>query len=84
MRHRRIFRAQGGKCYYCDVELVSSGESKNDPRERTLDHVIPRFWGGLTIPENLVYACKKCNMAKGHKYRPSLESWIIDDRLGVV
>jgi 5-methylcytosine-specific restriction endonuclease McrA len=31
----------------------------------TLDHVVPRLKGGLTMRENLVPACRRCNGAKG-------------------
>jgi 5-methylcytosine-specific restriction endonuclease McrA len=31
----------------------------------TLDHVVPRIAGGLTVAENLVPACRRCNGAKG-------------------
>jgi 5-methylcytosine-specific restriction endonuclease McrA len=31
----------------------------------TLDHVVPRIGGGLTVAENLVPACRRCNGAKG-------------------
>ena len=31
----------------------------------TLDHVLPRLKGGLTVRENLVPACRRCNGAKG-------------------
>jgi len=31
----------------------------------TLDHVLPRLKGGLTVRENLVPACRPCNGAKG-------------------
>ena len=31
----------------------------------TLDHVLARLKGGLTVRENLVPACRRCNGAKG-------------------
>jgi 5-methylcytosine-specific restriction endonuclease McrA len=31
----------------------------------TLDHVVPRLRGGLTVAHNLVPACRRCNGAKG-------------------
>ena len=39
----------------------------NDPRIRTVDHLIPKFLDGPSIPSNLVYACKGCNEEKGHQ-----------------
>ena len=44
------------KCYYCECELTD--------KNRTLDHMYPRRWGGISIPENLVPSCKNCNQDK--------------------
>lgn len=44
------------KCYYCGCELTD--------KNRTLDHMYPRRWGGVSIPENLVPSCKNCNQDK--------------------
>lgn len=44
-------------CHYCGVEL-SDGDGL------TVDHVVPRIVGGLTVPSNLVTACKPCNKEK--------------------
>ena len=68
MRHRRIFRQQNGKCFYCGIKMVPPKMTgPNDSRIRTVDHLIPKFLDGLSIPSNLVYACKGCNEAKGHQ-----------------
>lgn len=41
------------KCSYCgNTEFL------------TLDHLIPRYLGGIDSGENLVYACKTCNSSK--------------------
>ena len=44
------------KCYYCGCELTD--------KNRTLDHMYPRRWGGISIPENLIPSCKNCNRDK--------------------
>ena len=44
------------KCYYCGCELTG--------KKRTLDHMYPRRWGGVSIPENLIPSCKNCNRDK--------------------
>ena len=44
------------KCYYCGCELTD--------KNRTLDHMYPRRWGGVSIPENLIPSCKNCNRDK--------------------
>jgi hypothetical protein len=33
----------------------------------TIDHVIPRSLGGRTVWENVVSACRACNLKKGSK-----------------
>ena len=38
---------------------------KNVPYE--IDHIIPHFFGGETIINNLVLACRSCNRSKGIK-----------------
>ena len=43
-------------CFYCRKEL--------DPSKRTLDHMYPRVFGGVSLPENLVPCCKSCNGSK--------------------
>ena len=45
-------------CYYCGKKL--------DDENRTLDHQYPRDFGGISIPNNLVPCCKKCNEEKGN------------------
>lgn len=41
------------RCYYCGEKL--------DKKSRTLDHLFPRAWGGISIPDNLLPCCRKCN-----------------------
>lgn len=43
-------------CYYCGRELTDAN--------RSLDHMYPRRWGGVSIPENLIPSCKDCNCDK--------------------
>lgn len=50
---KQIFEAWDHECAYC-----------GEPAD-TLDHVIPRFHGGLTIRQNLLAACRSCNGSKG-------------------
>lgn len=33
----------------------------------TIDHLIPKFCGGIDSGENLIYACKECNSSKNKK-----------------
>lgn len=43
-------------CHYCGQELTN--------KNRSLDHMYPRRWGGVSIPENLIPSCKNCNCDK--------------------
>jgi len=44
-------------CQYCGATL---------PRPKlTIDHVLPKVRGGETVWENVVCACKSCNLRKG-------------------
>lgn len=45
-----------GICHYCRTVF--------DPRELTMDHVIPLARGGRTEKFNLVPCCKACNTLK--------------------
>ncbi len=47
-------------CQYC-------GRSVKNPKDRTIDHVIPRSRGGKTVWENVVLCCRKCNLRKGDR-----------------
>jgi len=57
---KQIFEAWDHSCAYC-----------GEPAD-TLDHVVPRLHGGLTIRINLLAACRVCNGSKG---ATSLFTW---------
>ena len=44
------------KCFYCGKAL---GHNK-----RTIDHMYPRVFGGISIPNNMVPSCSSCNSRK--------------------
>ena len=54
-----IFLRDVFQCKYC-----SNTFPKN---ELTLDHVVPKSKGGISSWENVVTACKSCNLDKGNK-----------------
>lgn len=58
-RKRVLFNRDGWKCQYCGTGL--------DWRSVTIDHVVPRAYGGATSWKNCVTSCKRCNTAKGSK-----------------
>ena len=45
-----------GECYYC--------HDRFDPKELTLDHIVPVSRGGRTTRGNCVPCCKECNNRK--------------------
>lgn len=49
-----IYERDSYSCRYC-----------GNAHSLSCDHVIPRKYGGKTIPENLVAACFSCNEIKG-------------------
>lgn len=74
----QILLAWDGRCAYCSVELGG---------RPTIDHVVPKACGGLTVPNNLVACCMACNASKGHQpwlqwyrqqpFRSALGEWAI-------
>lgn len=55
---------RGGRCHYCNRE-GSSAEAGPDDRPWHIDHKTPLARGGEDVEDNLVLACKRCNLAKG-------------------
>jgi len=53
-----IYERQGGKCFWCAVDLHGHYHA---------DHYIPVARGGLTEPANMVASCGPCNMSRGSK-----------------
>lgn len=50
-----VIQRDGGRCRYCGKEVGHAGQ---------IDHVWPHSMGGLTVMENLVLACERCNTGK--------------------
>jgi 5-methylcytosine-specific restriction endonuclease McrA len=55
---KNILRRDGHTCQYC---------GRNGGERLTIDHVIPRSLGGRTVWENVVSACRGCNLRKGNR-----------------
>ena len=45
-----------GKCHYCGRPA--------EPKELTMDHIVPVSRGGRSTKNNVVPCCKECNSAK--------------------
>lgn len=65
-RRHAIYARDEWKCYLCGDQL-SLDAPANDPKELTLDHVLPRSLGGSHDSENLRTACRTCNVLKSNK-----------------
>lgn len=58
-RWRREMVEEDGRCHYCAVPLTFETS--------TLDHKRPLFRFGKTTRDNMVLACRSCNVSKGNK-----------------
>lgn len=58
LTRKNIIKRDGGLCQYC-------GGKRG---QMTVDHVVPKIFGGEDTWENLVCACHECNNRKGHHY----------------
>ena len=52
-------KLQKGKCFYCEKIFK--------PQELSMEHLTPLVRGGLTVKNNIVLSCKKCNFEKKHQ-----------------
>lgn len=52
-----LHKRQGGQCAYC---------ADNIPYEFSLDHIIPKKFGGKNLLVNITLVCLTCNSAKQH------------------
>ena len=55
---KNILKRDAHTCQYC---------GRNGGERMTIDHVIPKSLGGRTVWENVVSACRGCNLKKGNK-----------------
>ncbi|MGH8004239.1 MAG: HNH endonuclease, partial [Limisphaerales bacterium] len=57
LTRKNVIKRDGHACQYC-------GGAHG---EMTVDHVVPKIYGGADSWENLVCACTRCNNLKGDK-----------------
>jgi len=55
---RAIYKRDEGRCMYCGKKVGN---------DWSLDHILAKSRGGLTIWENVCLSCFKCNLKKGSK-----------------
>ena len=60
-----LYARQGGICHYCEramtLRTFTVQQSALEPRDATVEHLVPRVLGGRDTPQNLVAACHECN-----------------------
>lgn len=56
------------KCFYCNKTFSED--------KITLDHFVPQNFGGPTIPNNLLPACKNCNLKKASMLKPFYDKYL--------
>lgn len=62
------------QCYYCKKPLLDS--------EVTVDHLFPEAYGGISVTNNLVPACKVCNNMKADMNEKEYKEWLnIEDKV---
>lgn len=57
-------------CAYCGIDTVARLGTKNTMRKPSADHFYPRSFGGRDTPDNIVMACRLCNLKKGQQIWP--------------
>lgn len=67
------------ECYYCHRKRRASPEQKDKKKyfsTISMDHVIPKNFGGLTIPDNMKPACTDCNSRKGNMFEDEYREYM--------
>ena len=67
LTRKNILKRDNNTCQYC-------GKNKS---EITIDHVLPKDKGGNDTWNNLVVACKRCNMIKGNYLLKDIDMQLI-------
>ncbi len=66
-QRRRIYERDTRRCAYCGV---TGGPFQ-------VDHIIPMWEGGNSTDDNLVVACKECNLSKGASISEDWLRWLL-------
>ncbi|WP_428484639.1 HNH endonuclease [Rhodopila sp.] len=57
----RLAEAQNWRCCYCASRMT---DTRNNQLRATLEHVLPRDWGGTDDEDNFAIACLGCNIRR--------------------
>lgn len=63
---KKVYERDEFACQYCGNWCYDSWIT--DPRQLTIDHIIPRTGGGNNDIDNLITCCRECNGIKGNKH----------------
>lgn len=69
-----LVRAVQRRCHYCGVE-ASLTNARSHPRHLEQDHLIPLSRGGSDAIDNIVVACRGCNLDKGTMTADEYAAW---------
>ena len=58
---RQVRERADGRCEYCRMHESLQGATFH------IEHVVPRSRGGDSSPENLAWACPRCNLCKSNR-----------------
>jgi hypothetical protein len=72
----QAFNDSNGRCVFCLKDLLASFEEFSQSVE---DHLVPKYWGGPDVAENIVISCAVCNALK-HHHSPTSEPFSADKR----
>lgn len=72
----KINPSAGLYCNYCAIELELS-DSENELKRLTLDHRVPKYWGGKNEVDNLVPCCNLCNTIKSTMFEKTYNQFLI-------
>lgn len=60
----KVLRKTGGLCMYCGCFLTNK-KNPGIKKKMTIEHMIPKSKGGLSLLKNLFPSCIDCNRYKG-------------------
>jgi len=64
-----LVERDGPRCVWCG-EVTEVVSSPKNGRDATIEHMLPKKWGGLFVPRNLAISCSDCNNRRGSSLGP--------------